>query len=101
LARQFVAGARYSVTLALAEQDGDTVWVLRESGADYRLASLSEPAVIARAIEELVRHRRTGATPARVSPAAARFTREAMGAKLASLLDELGAACSRGEQMAV
>jgi glycosyltransferase involved in cell wall biosynthesis len=71
--------------LALAEPDGDTAWVLRESGTLHRTAPADDPARIERALRELVAlaSERSACVPAGASA----FTREHLARDLAGILD--------------
>jgi glycosyltransferase involved in cell wall biosynthesis len=78
-------GARRPV-LALAEPDGDTAWVLRESGALHRTAPPDDPRAIERALRELSHGAVNGAPALSAMPVRA-FTRESLARELAGILD--------------
>ncbi len=71
--------------LALAEADGDLAWVLRESGAPYRIAPPGDVAAIKQALLELAD------SPAGPRPGVTRFTREVLTGELARHLDRCAA----------
>lgn len=75
--------------LALAEEDGDTAWVLRQSGVLHRIAPPDNPAKIRQAMTELATCLASGqsicADPGRLCA----FTREATARTLAEHLDAL------------
>jgi glycosyltransferase involved in cell wall biosynthesis len=69
--------------LALSEADGDTAWVLRESGLPHRIAPPDDPAAILEALAGLATEVESGR--AAVGPGSGRlqFTREMMASRLA------------------
>jgi hypothetical protein len=73
--------------LALAERDGDVAWALRESGIAHRLASPSDPGQIKQALTELIGHLGESGSDRRNGDQHLLFTREAMAAKLAEILN--------------
>jgi hypothetical protein len=75
--------------LALAEPDGDTAWVLRESGVAHRLVRPDDTAGIRRALTELIEILADGRTAAAAPVALAQFTREHMARRLAETLDRI------------
>jgi hypothetical protein len=72
--------------LALAEQESDTAWVLRESGAVHRLAPPNDAVQITTALLELAQEARTAPAPALHTQ---RFTREHLVGQLADILRDL------------
>jgi glycosyltransferase involved in cell wall biosynthesis len=75
--------------LALAEADGDTAAVLRESGLPHRIAPPNDPAKIRLALGELVDGLAGHTLPAAVEQQTARFTRAAIAGRLAESLEGL------------
>lgn len=81
-------GARRPI-LALAEPDGDTAWVLRESGVLHRLARPNDEPGIRQALAELVSES-TVRRPGPDTPnALTQFTRQHTAQQLAETLDTL------------
>jgi glycosyltransferase involved in cell wall biosynthesis len=72
--------------LALGEPDGDLAWVLGQSGVPYRIAPPGNPAAIAEAIAELARESGIERDGSSLSERH-RFSRAAIAARLAALLD--------------
>jgi hypothetical protein len=72
---------------ALAEEDGDLGWVIRESGVCHRIAPPTDAQRIGVALADLVLQVRTGAVPRPGQERQSRFTREASAQELARVLD--------------
>ena len=72
--------------LALAEVDGDTEWVLRQSGVPHQIAPPSRPNAICDAIVNLLKADRCSPRPEATDTDASEFTREAVAAHLAKSL---------------
>ncbi len=75
--------------LALAEPDGDTAWVLRESGAEHRLVRSDDAAGIQTSLAELVEVSRRADARRTDAGSLSQFTREHMAQLLAEALDRL------------
>jgi glycosyltransferase involved in cell wall biosynthesis len=73
--------------LAVAEEDSDTAWVLRQSGIPYRVVPPSKPAAMQQALLELVDVCAKGNTRLPVVDGRARFTRERLAGQLAAALN--------------
>jgi hypothetical protein len=73
----------------LAEIDGDTAAVVRESGMPHRIAPPSDPQCIGRALTELVDGLTAGTLAAPPGQATERFTRAALAGRLAENLESL------------
>jgi glycosyltransferase involved in cell wall biosynthesis len=75
--------------LVLAEADGDTAAVVRESGMPHRIAPPNDPGRIRQALTELVDGLTAGTLAAPAGQATERFTRAALAGRLAENLDSL------------
>jgi glycosyltransferase involved in cell wall biosynthesis len=75
--------------LALAEMDGDTAAVLRQSGVAHRIAPPNDPERIRQALTELVDGLAAGTLAPPTEQQTARFTRAALAGRLAETLEEL------------
>jgi glycosyltransferase involved in cell wall biosynthesis len=75
--------------LALAEADGDTAAVLRESGVPHRVAPPNDPGRIRQALTELLDGLAAGTLAPPTEQQTARFTRVAVAGRLAETLEEL------------
>jgi glycosyltransferase involved in cell wall biosynthesis len=75
--------------LALAEPDGDTAGVLRESGLPHRIAPPNDTGRIRQALAELVEGLAAGTLAAPTEEQTARFTRAALAGRLSDTLDGL------------
>jgi glycosyltransferase involved in cell wall biosynthesis len=85
---EYIGAAR--PILALCDEDGDTAWVLRRSGAVYRIADPSSSEAIRVALMDLVEMVDAGASFARrCRPENTPFTRESLAAELAHVLNEI------------
>jgi glycosyltransferase involved in cell wall biosynthesis len=73
--------------LALAEPDSDVAWILRESGAPYRIAPPRDPEAIRRALLDLLEDPKSATCGGAGKPAPTRFTRVHVAGELAGLLD--------------
>jgi hypothetical protein len=73
--------------LALAERDGDTAWVLSQSGVNHRIAAPGDSAGIQRALEELIRETRAGHDAGKAGDRHSPFARENLAGQLAGLLE--------------
>ncbi|MFO0891130.1 MAG: glycosyltransferase family 4 protein [Isosphaeraceae bacterium] len=73
--------------LALAEPGSDTATILRESGAMHRVAPPLDPTAIGRALADLIGELRLRADEPPAAGDRGRFTREALAADLARVLD--------------
>jgi glycosyltransferase involved in cell wall biosynthesis len=73
--------------LALAENDGDTASILRESGLPYRLAAPMHTEPIRRAVTELAQQQAHGELAHTVFGHPTRFTRESIAGQLAEVLN--------------
>jgi glycosyltransferase involved in cell wall biosynthesis len=71
--------------LALAHQDSDVHWALRQQGVPFRLADLHNTAEIVSAIEYFLQHR----FERLAEPTSSRFTRAATASQVAEILHEL------------
>jgi len=83
--------------LALAEEDGDVAWVLRESGAPHRIAAPRDAAQIKAALVELSRGVDGGVPRPSGEKRSRAFTREEMARAFADVLNDRTA---NGKQMA-
>jgi glycosyltransferase involved in cell wall biosynthesis len=75
--------------LALAECDGDTAWVLRQSEVAHRLAPASDGAAMSAALEGIVAMADASDAPMPLPKAALQFTRAAVAQQFAVELDRL------------
>jgi len=75
--------------LALAEPDGDTAQVLKESGVCHRIAPPKDVPRIAQAMAELVREIAGGVVPAPDPERLRRFTRESIAEELAEVMEQV------------
>ena len=74
--------------LAMAETDGDTAWVLRQSDSNYRFANPNESGSILRCMNELIEAIENGHSVIDFNPRMQAFTRDNLTRQLASVLDE-------------
>lgn len=73
--------------LALCHPEGDAAWVLRQSGAVYRIAEPDRPEQIREGLAQLIRHVEEEVDAGPVA-GSARFTRNALAGELARVLDQ-------------
>ena len=73
---------------AMAETDGDTAWVLRQSDSNYRFANPNESGSILRCMNELIEAIENGHSVIDFNPRMQAFTRDNLTRQLASVLDE-------------
>jgi glycosyltransferase involved in cell wall biosynthesis len=77
--------------LALAEPDGDTAQVLKDSGVCHRIAPPRDVPRIAQALADLVREIAGGSVPATDPVRLRRFARESIAGKLAEVMEQVAA----------
>jgi hypothetical protein len=73
--------------LALAQEDGDLGWVIRESGVCHRFAPPTDARAIGAALVNLAGQMRAGALPRPSTELRSRFTREGTARELARVLE--------------
>ncbi len=73
--------------LAMAETEGDTAWVLRQTSTIYRIANPNDPGSIERCLKELINAIENKRAAIEPNPGRLQFTRENLARHLAAVLD--------------